>query len=155
MRLLPRHWWERLTRAFVEQRLPQQLTRLIDVRVSPELQSLLPWMIGEVDRGSAEDIAEAGRELSRFDARGWLSAIDVPTGVIITRRDKLAPVDNQRDLASSLRPAEVTELDVDHDAMITSEQQFIPALTSAVRTVARSASVPTARPKVTSGTPNS
>jgi pimeloyl-ACP methyl ester carboxylesterase len=87
-------------------------------------------MIGEVDRGSAEDIAEAGRELSRFDARGWLSTIDVPTGVIITRRDKLVPVDNQRDLASRSRPAEVTELDVDPDAMITSEQQFVPALTS-------------------------
>ena len=158
MRLLPRHWWERLTRAVVDQRLPLQLTRLIDVRMSPELQSLVPWMIGEADRGSAEDIAEAGRELSRFDARGWLPTVDVPTAVVITKRDKLVPLDNQRDLVTRLRAPEVFELDVDHDAMITAADQFVPALVSAVRGVAEAPAAgavgaPTGAP-VRSGTRN-
>jgi 3-oxoadipate enol-lactonase len=135
MRLLPRHLWDRLSQAVVDQRLPLQLTHLIDVDAAAGLGLLLPWMIGEVDRGSAEDIAEAGRELSRFDARGWLPTVDVPTAVVVTLRDTLVPVDNQRDLVARLGPHgadRVYELAVDHDAMITRPAEFVPALTSAV-----------------------
>jgi pimeloyl-ACP methyl ester carboxylesterase len=138
MRLLPRHWWEILTRAVVDERLPLQLTRLLDVDPAADLAPLLPWMIGEADRGSAEDIAEAGRELSRFDARGWLPTVDVPTAVVITGHDKLVPPDNQRDLIARLGPhgpVGVYELDVDHDAMITHASVFVPALVHAVRDV--------------------
>jgi pimeloyl-ACP methyl ester carboxylesterase len=138
MRLLPRHWWDALSRAVVDQRLPLQITQLIDIEPTPEIERLLPWMIGEVDRGSAEDIAEAGRELSRFDARDWLGAVDVPTAVVITRRDKLVPLANQHDLVARLGPAgagHVHELDVDHDAMITHADDFVPALTSAISQV--------------------
>jgi pimeloyl-ACP methyl ester carboxylesterase len=142
MRLLPRHLWEALSQAVVDERLPLQLTHLLDVDATADIESLLPWMIGEADRGSAEDIAEAGRELSRFDARGWLPTMDVPTAVIITRRDKLVPVDNQHDLVTRLGPTaadRVYELDVDHDAMITRAAEFVPALTSAVRAVMEAA----------------
>jgi pimeloyl-ACP methyl ester carboxylesterase len=138
MRLLPRHLWDALPRVVVDQRLPLQLTQLLDVEAAADIEQLLPWMIGEVDRGSAEDIAEAGRELSRFDARGWLPTVDVPTAVVITRRDTLVPVDNQRDLVARLGPDgadRVYELDVDHDAMITRTAEFVPALTAAVRDV--------------------
>ena len=142
MRLLPRHLWEALSQAVVNQRLPLQLTHLLDADATADIEELLPWMIGEADRGSAEDIAEAGRELSRFDARGWLPDLDVPTAVIITRRDKLVPVDNQLDLVRRLGPGgtdRVYELDVDHDAMITRAAEFVPALTSAVRAVIEAA----------------
>lgn len=136
MRLLPRHWWEGLSHALIDRRVPLQLTRLIDTDLPVELQDLLPWMIGEADRGSAEDIAEAGRELSRFDARGWVGTVDVPSVVIITARDKLVGVGNQRDLARRLGAATTAiELDVDHDAMITRPDVFVPALLTAVERV--------------------
>lgn len=135
MRLLPRHWWETLSRAIVDQRLPLQLTRFIDTELPAELDRLLPWMIAEADRGSAEDIAEAGRELSRFDARGWLPTIDVPTAVVVTLRDSLVPLPNQRDLVARLDQPTVIDLDVDHDAMIAHGDVFAPALMAAITAV--------------------
>jgi pimeloyl-ACP methyl ester carboxylesterase len=138
MRLLPRHWWDGISHALIDQQRPLQVTRVFGMDLSADLEPLLPWMVGEADRGSAEDIAEAGRELSRFDARGWLPTVDVPTAVVVTLRDKLVPLDNQRDLITRLGPdgaAHVYELDVDHDAMITHAGQFVPALVSAVLAV--------------------
>ena len=136
LRLLPRHWWERGYQAVVEGRLPLQLTTMIDADVPGPLRDLLPWMIGEADRGSAEDIAEAGRELSRFDARGLLPTVDVPRAVVITIRDRLVPVANQRDLATRLgSTATIVEIDVDHDAMILRADVFVPALLRAVSAV--------------------
>lgn len=136
MRLFPRHWWERGSQAIVDGRLPLQLTRMIGTDLPEQLGGLLPWMVGEVDRGSAEDVAEAGRELSRFDARGWVSMVDVPAAVIVTMRDKLVGVASQRDLATRLgTDTTVIELDVDHDAMITRADAFVPALLAAVDAV--------------------
>ena len=136
MRLFPRHWWERVSQAVVDRRLPLQLTRMIGTDLPDQLDGLLPWMVGEADRGSAEDIAEAGRELSRFDARGWVSTVDVPAAVVVTTRDKLVGVANQRDLAARLGPdTTVIELDVDHDAMIARADAFVPALLVAVDAV--------------------
>jgi len=136
MRLFPRHWWERASQAVVDRRLPLQLTRMIGADLPDQLDGLLPWMVGEVDRGSAEDIAEAGRELSRFDARGWVARVDVPAAVVITTRDKLVGVANQRDLAARLGGrTTVIEVDVDHDAMIARADAFVPALLAAVDAV--------------------
>lgn len=156
MRLLPRHWWDALSHALVDQGRPLQRMRWLDVDVGVDLEPLLPWMIGEADRGSAEDIAEAGRELSRYDARGWLPTVDVPTAVVITRRDKLVPLDNQRDLVARLGPAgaaHVRELDVDHDAMITRAAAFVPALVEAVQAVA-GVVAPDGGGRLRSGTPS-
>lgn len=142
MRLFPRHWWERASQAVVDRRLPLQLTRLIGTDLPEQLDGLLPWMVGEADRGSAEDIAEAGRELSRFDARGWVGTVDVPTAVVVTTRDKLVGAATQRDLATRLGPGTtVVELDVDHDAMIARADEFVPALLAAVDAVTVAARV--------------
>src|SRR3954453_11858440 len=40
------------------------------------------WTAAELSRGSSRDIAEAGRELGRFDSRPWLAGVDVPAAVI-------------------------------------------------------------------------
>ena len=155
MRLLPRHWWDALSHAIVGRKLPLQVSHLLDVDVTSDLEPLLPWMIGEADRGSAEDVAEAGRELSRFDAREWLPTLDVPAAVVVTLRDTLVPVANQRDLIARLGPQgaqRVYDIDVDHDAMITRPAEFVPALVAAVRDVAGAVQPGTT---VTSGTRSS
>ena len=38
------------------------------------------WALSEVMRHSARDIAEAGRELGRFDSRPWLRPLPIPVG---------------------------------------------------------------------------
>ena len=40
----------------------------------------MAWVHSEMTRHSARDIAEAGRELGRFDSRPWLRAAAVPHG---------------------------------------------------------------------------
>ncbi len=42
-------------------------------------------------RNSPRDIAEAGRELGRFDSRPWLPGVTPDVAVLVTTRDELVP----------------------------------------------------------------
>lgn len=71
------------------------------------LQGLKPgptmnWFIAELSRGNARDIAEAGRELSRYDSRPWIRDLRVPAAVIIPTKDEQVPPDKQRELARAI-----------------------------------------------------
>lgn len=135
LRLVPRPWWERMYIAQARGRLPVQVSQMIGEDTPKEVLDVLPWVIAELDRGSAEDIAEAGRELGRYDARGWVTTVDVPTAVLITTRDSLVPPEAQRDLARRVPGAHVWEIAGDHDAVVARKDQFVPALTEAIRDV--------------------
>ena len=133
LRVVPRPWWERLYQAQATGRLPVQVTQMIGQDTPKEVVDRLGWIISELDRGSAEDIAEAGRELGRYDARGWLPTVDVATAVVVTTRDSLVPLDVQRDLARRIPQARVFDVDADHDAVVAATHAFLPALIAAVR----------------------
>ena len=135
LRLVPRPWWERLYAAQASGALPVKITEMVSEDTPKEVLELLPWIVAELDRGSAEDIAEAGRELGRYDARGWLPSVDVPTGVVLTTRDSLVPVEAQRDLAGRIPGARVYEVNGDHDAVVARADSFVPTLLQAVRDV--------------------
>lgn len=135
LRLLPRHVWESVAHAQARSRKKVRLTRIIHEDTPEEMIELIPWYLAELSRGSAEDVAEAGRELSRFDARAWLPGVDVPTAVIINNRDAMVPVDNQRDLASRIPGCHVEELPLDHDGVVARADLFVPALAKAVQRV--------------------
>ncbi|MGH8905948.1 MAG: alpha/beta fold hydrolase [Egibacteraceae bacterium] len=132
LRVVPRFWWERLLRAQLEGTLPFRLTRLITSDTPPETVQLLPWIIGELDRSSAEDMAEAGRELGRYDARGWLGGVDVPTAVVVTTRDQLVPVERQRAMAALIPGAQTFDVDLDHDAPSSRPDLFVATLEKAL-----------------------
>ena len=144
LRLVPRHWWERLYLAQARGALPVRVSRMISEETPKELGELLPWIIGELDRGSAEDVAEAGRELSRHDARGWIGSIDVPTAVLVTTRDELVPVERQRDMARRIPDAVVYELPLNHDGALTGHGVFVPTLVRAVAAVLSAGDAPSA-----------
>jgi 3-oxoadipate enol-lactonase len=91
------------------------------------------WVTGELVRGSARDIAEAGRELGRFDARPWLGEIRAPAAVVVTADDTAVPPRLQRDLAQRLR-APAFASPGDHLSAPPSEA-FTRALLSALRAV--------------------
>jgi pimeloyl-ACP methyl ester carboxylesterase len=93
------------------------------------------WHACELARGSAVDLAEAGRELGRFDARRWNAALDVPAAVVVTRDDTSVPPARQRALAAGLR-APVFEAPGNHGAVTTEAREFNPVLLSALRSVA-------------------
>ncbi len=89
------------------------------------------WVASELSRGSARDLAEAGRELGRFDSRPWIGELDAPREVVLTTRDQLVPPPKQYALARALGVAPVL-LDAPHEACSTHPRQFVAALLGAL-----------------------
>ncbi|HVL99206.1 MAG TPA: alpha/beta fold hydrolase [Egibacteraceae bacterium] len=135
LRVFPRDMWERAAHAQAKSKSNIRLSRLISPATPAEVIELLPWITGELSRDSAEDVAEAGREMGRFDARGWLGTVDVPTAVLITGDDGLVAPANQRDLAARVPDCYVEELAIDHDGVVSRPDVFVPALVKAVQQV--------------------
>jgi 3-oxoadipate enol-lactonase len=92
------------------------------------------WVQSELMRHSARDIAEAGRELGRFDSRGWLGTVRAPVAVLVTTRDQLVPVRRQRELAQAAGGA-VFESPIDHLDVTTRAAEYNPVLLRALESV--------------------
>lgn len=93
------------------------------------------WLHSELTRHSARDIAEAGRELGRFDSRPWLRPLPVPAAVVVTTRDDAVPPRKQRELAAALE-AQVFEAPIRHLEVASRPAQYNPALLDALAAVA-------------------
>jgi 3-oxoadipate enol-lactonase len=107
--------------------------RYVGLRESPQTA----WILAELIRHSAVDIAEAGRELSRFDSRPWISQLEVPAAVVMTTRDQTVPPRKQRELAAALR-ASLFEAPIDHIQVTSRPDRYNPALIQAIASVRES-----------------
>jgi pimeloyl-ACP methyl ester carboxylesterase len=111
-----------------------------------ELLTFRGWADGEFRRNDPMEMVEAGRALSRFDARSYASTVDVPTAVVVTTRDRLVPPDEQRALARATR-ARVFEFHADHSAVAMHPAEFaeitLEAIAAVSRPVERGIEVPT------------
>jgi 3-oxoadipate enol-lactonase len=92
------------------------------------------WAAAELSRGDARAIAEAGRELGRYDGRAWLGALGVPAAVIVTTEDELVPPRKQRELAALVGGA-VHEVAGRHTAITFRAELFAAALLEALAEV--------------------
>lgn len=92
------------------------------------------WVQSELMRSSARDIAEAGRELGRFDSRPWLGSVGVPIAVVITTRDDAVPAHKQRELAAAAG-GPVFEAPIRHLDIVTRAAQYNPVLLEAIEAV--------------------
>ena len=92
------------------------------------------WLQSELMRHSASDLAEAGRELGRFDSRPWLGSIDLPFAVVVTTNDEAVPVPRQRELAAACR-AQVFEVPLRHLEIVTRADRYNPVLLEALSSV--------------------
>ena len=104
--------------------------RYVGLRESPQTA----WVLAELIRHSAMDIAEAGRELSRFDSRSWLPDLKVPAAVVVTTEDHTVPPRKQRELAAALHAA-VFEAPIDHIQVTSRPKRYNPALLQAISSV--------------------
>lgn len=112
--------------------------RFAIARVVPrghELHRYVAWIIGEIRRNDQWMVSEAGRALSRYDARGIVPRIDVPTSVVLTTRDRLVPPSKQRALADAAG-AHVVELDGDHFVTLEQPREYAEVTLRAVDHVA-------------------
>jgi pimeloyl-ACP methyl ester carboxylesterase len=93
------------------------------------------WVAAELSRGSARDIAEAGRELGRYDSRTWLKQLrHVPGAVVVTTRDSAVPPRKQYELAESLG-APAFEIACDHAGVTVKGKEFCRVLLEALASV--------------------
>jgi pimeloyl-ACP methyl ester carboxylesterase len=96
--------------------------------------ALAAWLQSELLRHSAKDIAEAGRELGRWDSRPWLRPLEVPAAVVLTSRDDAVPPGKQRELAGAL-DAPIFEAPINHLQITTAPERYNPVLLEAVQSV--------------------
>jgi hypothetical protein len=89
------------------------------------------WYAAELTRGSAKDIAEAGRELGRYDGRPWLPSVRVPAAVVVTTADSAVPPAKQRELAALLS-APIFDSPGDHGAVVAEADAFSARLLEAL-----------------------
>lgn len=92
------------------------------------------WALSELMRHSAGDIAEAGRDIGRFDSRPWLGSVAPPLAVVITTRDRVVPVHRQHELAAAAGGT-AFEAPIDHLDVVTAADQYNPALLEALATL--------------------
>jgi pimeloyl-ACP methyl ester carboxylesterase len=99
---------------------------------NPDLLPVLAWLKAEALRSSPSDLAEAGRGLIAFDARSYASCVDVPTAVIVSRRDRLIRAARQRELADAIPGAHAIEIDVAHNGWLVQPDTVCGAIEAAL-----------------------
>lgn len=117
---------------------PEGIWRRVMVLMGEEGGRGTDWQAAELGRGSSVSIAEAGRELGRFDARPWNGSLTVPSAVLVTRDDTTVPPRKQHALATSLG-APTFEAPGTHGAVTMLPETFNPVLLKALSTVAAAA----------------
>lgn len=135
LRLLPRATFERLLRAQLEGRTRIRVSASLTADTGRNVGHLAAWAVSELRRGDPEDLADAGRELSRFDGTSWLPGLRLPVAVVVTARDRLVPPADQRRLARLIHGATLVEVDADHDAPAGRPEAFAAALRQALAAV--------------------
>jgi pimeloyl-ACP methyl ester carboxylesterase len=90
------------------------------------------WMLSEFSRGSADDIAEAGRELGRYDSRPWIRRVEQPVSVVITTEDQLIPQQRQFEIAAHIPGSSTYPVAGDHDGTILEDGPIFDAIARAV-----------------------
>lgn len=93
------------------------------------------WAFREFRSTSAWAVGQAVAALGRHHSRPWLSRIDVPTAVVVTRRDHVLPARNQVALARRIPGATIHDVDAGHAACVLQSELFVPAFLEAVTTV--------------------
>jgi 3-oxoadipate enol-lactonase len=96
--------------------------------------AITTWTAAELSRGNSVDIAEAGRELGRYDSSTWIAGLDAPGAVIVTAQDTGVPPAKQRALAAAMR-APTYEVHGDHGAVIVRAKEFNAQLLAALDAV--------------------
>jgi len=127
-----------VTRRFIR---PSTIRFVFSRRVTRRhpLRRHLGWLISEWRRNDPWHMAQAGRAISKFDARPFAPSLRVPVCVVLTTRDQLVPPRKQRELAQATN-AEVVPLDGDHFVNLGKPTEFSSATLRAVRQVSNAQS---------------
>ena len=115
---------------------PRVIDRYIKHKIprSSSAATLRPWLVSEIRRNDSWTINQAGRALSKHDARPWAGTLGVPTVSIVTSRDSLVAPRKQHNLAQATH-AKIIEIDGDHLVNWQKPEVFTAAVVDAIRRV--------------------
>jgi 3-oxoadipate enol-lactonase len=93
------------------------------------------WALAELRSTSPWAVAQAIAALGRHHSRPWLGKVDVPTAVLINRKDHVIAPARQLALARAIPGATIHDIDTGHAACVLETETFVPAFVEAVATV--------------------
>jgi pimeloyl-ACP methyl ester carboxylesterase len=96
-----------------------------------ESRRFVSWMIAENRRNDPWMIAEAGKAIATFDARGFAPVLNKPASFVFTLRDTVVLPHKQQALATAVN-AQIIEIDGDHMAPIVMPREFAVVTRQAV-----------------------
>jgi 3-oxoadipate enol-lactonase len=124
----------------------QGLSMLLRSRAPAE--GTAAWALEEWERNDPAAMIQAGLALGRFDSRGWIGDIDVPTAVIVTTMDTAVSPRRQASLAAGIPGAVAFEVAGAHRACVDEHRLFVPALVEACSIAGRTRGAPDAGARV-------
>jgi 3-oxoadipate enol-lactonase len=89
------------------------------------------WARARLRRTPLAVAVSAIQAVCEFTSDDWIGQVDVPTAVVVTIRDRIAPVSRQLKLARAIPGASVHEVDADHAVCITAPEMFVAPLLKA------------------------
>lgn len=92
------------------------------------------WITAEGLRNDPRAVLEAGKALSRYDARPWASQLGLPAAMLVSTHDRLVKPRKQRQLAAAL-DATVVNVAMDHLGALERPTQFSSATVELVTSV--------------------
>ena len=107
--------------------------RMLDIDHPEDLHD---WALAEFRSTSPWAVAQALAALGRHHSTPWLRRIDVPTAVVVMKRDHVIPPERQRALALRIPGATMHEADTGHAGCVLSAEAFVPVLAEAYASVA-------------------
>lgn len=100
-----------------------------------EPRDIEEWALAELRSTSPWAVAQAIATLGRHHSRPWLGTIDVPTAVVVNRRDHVIAPSRQLAVARAIPGATIHDIDTGHAACVLETEKFVPALLEAAATV--------------------
>lgn len=92
------------------------------------------WALAEWRSTSPWAVAQAVASLGRHHSTPWLAKINVPTAVVVTKRDRVLSPDRQREIAARIPGATTHEVDCGHAGCVLDTRTFVPGFIEAVNT---------------------
>ncbi len=113
------------------------LPRVLPPRIQAALEAtpLGLWAACELAGHHWPTVLDAGRAIAEFDTRDWIGEVDVPTSILLTKRDSLIPAAQQHAMAAAIGHAHVETIDAGHFACV--RDDFADALLASCRAVER------------------
>jgi pimeloyl-ACP methyl ester carboxylesterase len=94
------------------------------------------WARGDFGRCGFDTAYAAAMAVAEFSSLAWITGINVPTAVVLTRQDRVVPPSRQRQLADLIPGATLHEIDAGHGACLSAVDRFLPAFLAACGGVA-------------------